>query len=149
MNGLSCTPQARCMQVDETDHFNCTGSNICVFYPIDRSLSLCRNKESNLTQIHITCVSLTNYKRYYIQKYLNSDNLPATPNITNEILNTTRPYDSSKTTLIQPTQIWINNKFNLTSIHDYEIVAGLFVAQNFFTILILIFLLIFKKKIQL
>ena len=55
------------MQIDESDQFNCTGSNICVFYPIDRSLSICHNLESNLTQIHITCVSLMHFKRYYNQ----------------------------------------------------------------------------------
>ena len=63
----TCIPQTSCMQVDESDQFNCTGSNICVFYPIDRSLSICRNLESNLTQIHITCVSLLHFKRYYNQ----------------------------------------------------------------------------------
>ena len=53
-----CMPQVSCLQVDEIDEFNCTGSNICVFYPTDRYLFNCLHKKSNLTQIHITCVNL-------------------------------------------------------------------------------------------
>jgi hypothetical protein len=63
-----CTPEAACMQMDERDEFNCTGSNICVFYPADRYLQLCQEIQSNLTQIHITCVNIAHLKKYFIQK---------------------------------------------------------------------------------
>jgi hypothetical protein len=63
-----CTPETACMQMDERDEFNCTGSNICVFYPADRYLQLCQDLQSNLTQIHITCVNIAHLKKYFIQK---------------------------------------------------------------------------------
>jgi hypothetical protein len=84
----ACIPQTACMQVDESDQFNCTGSNICVFYPIDRSLNTCRNLESNLTQIHITCVSLMHFKRYYNQLYRKNVSIDQM-NRTNENFNQT------------------------------------------------------------
>jgi hypothetical protein len=69
VDALTCTPQVKCMQIDEQDQFNCTGSNICVFYPRNRPLAKCNNIQSNLTQLHITCVNLVNFKRYYSRKY--------------------------------------------------------------------------------
>ena len=63
-----CAPKVTCMQIDEKDEFNCTGSNICVFYPTDRYLRICNRVKSNLTQIHITCVNLGHLKKYYLEK---------------------------------------------------------------------------------
>ncbi len=54
-----CFPRTECTLIDDKDEFNCTGSNICVFYPNERHLRSCRQIKSNLTQIHITCVSLS------------------------------------------------------------------------------------------
>ena len=54
----NCDMSTQCMQVDEKDEFNCTGSNVCVIYPIDRYLRACDFVKSNLTQIHLTCVKL-------------------------------------------------------------------------------------------
>ena len=68
-----CSFKTSCYQVDENDYYNCTGSNMCVFNPIDRYLHTCEQVKSNLTQVHITCVSLSNiiiylYKNLFFVK---------------------------------------------------------------------------------
>ena len=67
--GLS--PRGECSLLTKTDDctsleiaspiyndFNCTGSNICLFYPEVKVLNFCQHAKSNLTQIHLTCVNL-------------------------------------------------------------------------------------------
>ena len=61
-----CSPIVDCLKTDERDEFNCTGTNTCIFYPYDRYLHNCRGIKSNLTQIHITCVNLSNYESIFI-----------------------------------------------------------------------------------
>lgn len=133
LNGASsCLPQSTCMQVDERDQFNCTGSNICVFYPIDRSLSGCKNIESNLTQIHITCVSLIHFKRYFTQLNKKFDFIP---NKTNEI------FDYVNSTSRIQSQNWLTtvnriaNKLNATNPipNTNVLLSGMFFVKfNFF-----------------
>lgn len=56
-----CIPRAECMHTDESDdEYNCTGSNTCLIYPFERYLESCDDVQANLTQIHITCVNLSN-----------------------------------------------------------------------------------------
>lgn len=56
-----CVPKTNCMQTfNDKDEFNCTGSNICVFYPSDRYLVECDQLKSNFTQIQTACVNLGN-----------------------------------------------------------------------------------------
>jgi hypothetical protein len=66
LNPNQCSPQSNCFEIEHRDEFNCTGSNICIFYPTyDRALESCYQIKSNLTQIHITCVDLSFLKKYY------------------------------------------------------------------------------------
>ena len=81
-----CVPKQNCIDTEKIDEFNCTGSNICVFYPKDRNLKNCHLQRSNFTQIEIACVNLSNLQKYLINKQNNfqeqniySDQLTSTP----------------------------------------------------------------------
>lgn len=50
-----------CLTTQVKDESNCTGSNICIFYPIIKQVTSCQNVSSNLTQIYLTCVNLSSY----------------------------------------------------------------------------------------
>ncbi len=59
----SKTKKENCV-VESSQSYNCTGSNICLYYPEIRELKFCRNFStitSNLTQIYLTCVNLSTY----------------------------------------------------------------------------------------
>ncbi|CAF0984332.1 unnamed protein product, partial [Brachionus calyciflorus] len=96
-----CILKSKCLEMNKNDEFNCTGSNICVFYPNERSLNSCQTIKSNLTQIQIACVSLTNLKKYLInnknliQMEYNTDLFDLTKTTSTNSINTTT-YDMDK-----------------------------------------------------
>lgn len=63
-----CVTKSNCMDSEKIDEFNCTGSNICVFYPKERVLNNCQLVKSNLTQLEIACVNLSNLKKYLLNR---------------------------------------------------------------------------------
>lgn len=93
-----CVAKSTCMDNEKNDEFNCTGSNICVFYPKERTLNNCQLVKSNLTQIEIACVNSSNLKKYLVNKQHNyqEQNIysdQTTSSITPELFNfTTRTY---------------------------------------------------------